>query len=96
MSVGSYFPGRGTLVEEKYLQGKEDGKAEGEAEGRASERAHSVVLVLEHRGIRVPESARERVMGCADLDILARWLDRAFSVSEAEELFESETDGKSD
>ncbi|WP_267958555.1 hypothetical protein [Streptomyces sp. NRRL F-5135] len=43
----------------------------------------------------MPESVHERVMGCADLDILARWLDRAFSVSEAEELFESETDGKS-
>ncbi len=53
------------------------------------------LLVLEHRGVRVPESVHERVMGCADLDILARWLDRAFSVSEAEELFESETDGKS-
>ncbi|MGW1198538.1 hypothetical protein ACWD4B_22265 [Streptomyces sp. NPDC002536] len=87
MGVGSFFPGRGTLVEEKYLEGKADGVAAGLAEGKAEERARLVLRVLEKRGIPVPDAVRERLADCSDLDALDRWLDQAFIVSTAEELF---------
>ncbi|GHF04325.1 hypothetical protein [Streptomyces morookaense] len=87
MGVGSFFPGRGTLVEEKYLEGKADGVAEGLAEGKAEERARLVLRVLERRGISVPDEVRERLADCSDLDVLDRWLDQAFVVSTAEEIF---------
>ncbi|MCC2276076.1 hypothetical protein LKL35_11715 [Streptomyces sp. ET3-23] len=79
MAVGSFFPGRGTLVEEKYL--------EGEAAGKAEERARLVLRVLERRGISVPDEVRERLADCSDLDALDRWIDQAFVVSTAEGLF---------
>ncbi|PGH49148.1 hypothetical protein [Streptomyces sp. Ru87] len=88
MTVGSYFPGRGTLVEEKFLEGKAEGKAEGQAVGQAEERARLVVRVLENRGVSVPPEVRERVAGCADLETLGRWLDLSFTVSEAGGIFE--------
>jgi hypothetical protein len=79
MSAGTYFPGRGTLIEETYLEGK--------AEGRAEERAQLVLRVLDNRGVPIPSETREHIIGCTDLDTLGRLLDRAFTVREADELF---------
>lgn len=76
------FPGRGTLIEETYL--------EGEAEGKAEERAQLVLRVLRNRGMDVSDGTRERVTACADLDVLGRWIDFAFTVGRAEELFAEE------
>ncbi|MFC7219247.1 hypothetical protein ACFQLX_13875 [Streptomyces polyrhachis] len=87
---GTYFPGRGTLIEETYLEGKEDGKAEGKAEGRVSERRRMVLMLLANRDVIVSDEVRERVAGCADLDVLDRWLERAFTVATAQELFAEE------
>jgi hypothetical protein len=39
LMVEIYFPGRGTLIEEKYLEGKAEGRAEGEAKGMAKGKA---------------------------------------------------------
>ncbi|MFJ6799122.1 hypothetical protein [Streptomyces sp. NPDC091268] len=75
----TYFPGRGTLIEETYL--------EGEASGRLEERAQLVLRVLGNRGIGVGDEVRERVVGCGDLDTLGQWLDLAFRVERAEEIF---------
>ncbi|MFD8368172.1 RpnC/YadD family protein [Streptomyces hygroscopicus] len=83
MSVGTYFPGRGTLIEETFLKGKAEGKAEGEAHGRAQ----GVLRVLEKRGIPTLAETRDRITNCTDLDTLDRWFDRAFTVSTADELF---------
>ncbi|MGW2732313.1 hypothetical protein [Streptomyces sp. NPDC001494] len=77
--VATYFPGRGTLFEETYLEGKAEGKAEGEAKG--------VLRVLEVRGIPVSDDARKRITSCTDPDRVADWLDRAATVSRAEDLF---------
>ncbi|MFI9200360.1 hypothetical protein [Streptomyces sp. NPDC053048] len=82
----SYFPGRGTLIEKTFL----DGEAKGRAEGRVEERAQMVLHVLEKRGIPVPDEIRERVTSCTYLDILADWMDRAFVVSKAEDIFNDE------
>ncbi|MDT0453920.1 hypothetical protein [Streptomyces hesseae] len=79
MSPRSYFPGRGTLIEETFLKGK--------AEGRRKERAEGVLRVLEIRGVSVSPKVRERVLACVSLDTLWLWLDRALVVSTAEEIF---------
>ncbi|WP_031477477.1 hypothetical protein [Streptomyces bicolor] len=75
----SYFPGRGTVRETAYLEGKAEGKAEGEAKG--------ILSVLEVRGIPVPDSVRERITTCTDLDRMDAWLERSRTVERAEDLF---------
>ncbi|PSJ27649.1 hypothetical protein B7P34_16495 [Streptosporangium nondiastaticum] len=82
MTIRTYFPGRGTLIEETLLKG--------EAKGRAAASA-MVLRVLAHREILVPEAARERITSCTDLDVLERWMDRALTASTIEELFVEES-----
>ncbi|MFI9755586.1 hypothetical protein [Streptomyces collinus] len=73
--VATYFPGRGTLFEETYLEGKAEGKAE------------SILSVLQKRGIHVPEATRDRITSCTDLDTLTLWFDRSLTATTAEDLF---------
>ncbi|MEU3751789.1 hypothetical protein AB0H17_03325 [Streptomyces olivoreticuli] len=99
MAIRTYFPGRGTLIElalqegeakgraEGRFEGRAEGRVEGVVEGRAWERALLVMRVLRSRNIAIPEELRERIVDCSDLDALGRWLDRAFIVATAEELF---------
>ncbi|MDQ0776767.1 hypothetical protein QF026_005233 [Streptomyces aurantiacus] len=75
MSFVIYFPGRGTVREKAYLEGK--------LENRAS----LVLRVLEKRGIPFPEGTRERITSCADLDTLALWFDHSLTAAAAEDLF---------
>lgn len=98
MAIRTYFPGRGTLIEETLLAGEAKGQAEGLAkgrvegmtEGRLEERKQMVLLVLDKREIAVSDGVRGLVVGSTDLDALERWLERAFTVSAAEELFRGE------
>lgn len=69
------FPGRGTLIEETFI--------EGEARGRAAD----ILRILDRRGIEASEAARERITGCTDLETLGTWFDRALTASNAEEIF---------
>jgi hypothetical protein len=69
------FPGRGTLFEETYLEGKAESKAE------------SILSVLEKRGIPVPEVIRDRITTCTDLDTLTLRFDRSLTATTAEDLF---------
>ncbi|MGW2381477.1 hypothetical protein [Streptomyces sp. NPDC001658] len=75
MSFVSYFPGRGTVRETAYLEGR----AEGEVKG--------ILSVLEVRGIPVSDDVRERIASCADLELLDAWLERSRTVVRAEDLF---------
>ncbi|MFF4487506.1 hypothetical protein ACFY0F_13595 [Streptomyces sp. NPDC001544] len=77
--VATYFPGRGTLFEQTYLEGKAEGEAKGEAK--------AILRFLEARGVSVPEEARDRIADCTDLDLLNRWLDRTPHVKSVDELF---------
>lgn len=86
MAVGTYFPGRGTLVETTFLEGE----AKGEAKGRAEGKAESVLRVLAARGVEVPEATARRVLECTDSETLDRWLDRAVTAAHVEELFTPE------
>ena len=87
MAVITNFPGRGTFIEETYLEGKAEGEAKGEAKGEARGEAKSILRVLKRRGIPVPDEVRQRVSECTDPDTLDRWLDQAVTVSDAEDLF---------
>jgi hypothetical protein len=80
---GTYFPGRGTLIEESYLEGK--------AEGKAEAGAASILRVLERRGIPVPDHIRDRITTCTHLDTLNTWLDQAITISTASDLFTADT-----
>jgi hypothetical protein len=62
-------------------------RAEGREEGRAEAEAASVLRTLKWRGIEVPDAVRERVVSCADPDLLGAWAERAYEVAGAEELF---------
>ncbi|WP_058044445.1 hypothetical protein [Streptomyces roseifaciens] len=83
MTIRTYFPGRGTLVEETLLEGTAKGEAKGKAE--------MVLRVLEHRGVPVSDRDRERIAECTDLGIVQGWADRAFTVASIEELFGEES-----
>jgi hypothetical protein len=88
MAVVSFFPGRGTLFEQRYL--------EGQAEGKAEDRASLILRVLEKRGIPFPESVRERITSCTDLDTLTLWFDRSLTAATADELFSVGSDAPQD
>jgi hypothetical protein len=83
----SYFPGRGTVRETAYLKGMADGEVKGVAKGVAQGEAKGILSVLEVRGIPVPDSVRERITTCTDLDRMDAWLERSRTVERAEDLF---------
>lgn len=79
MAVGTYFPGRGTMIERSFLKGV--------AAGQAEERSRLILSVLEKRDIPTTDDHRARIADCTDLDVLDRWWDRVLTVDSAEELF---------
>ncbi|MFL4906455.1 hypothetical protein ACJ6WF_25540 [Streptomyces sp. MMS24-I2-30] len=95
--VVTFFPGRGTVFEEAYLDGQAKGYAAGVAEGKAAAmaegKAESVLRILEVRGLSVSDDVRERISACTDLARLDDWLDRSGTVERAEELFDGEPRG---
>lgn len=53
-------------------------------------RAEALLLVLEARGIDIPDEIRERITGCDDPGLLRRWLTRAATATAAAEIFDGE------
>jgi hypothetical protein len=68
----------------------EEGREQGRAEAKAEAKAEMVLCVLEWRNVPVPDSVRERVMDCSDLDQLDVWGRRAVHATDAAELFTEE------
>lgn len=62
--------------------------AEGEARGEARGEAKSILTVLDARGITVPTQVRDRILGCADLEQLQKWLRKALEVNFAADLLD--------
>ncbi|WP_214323542.1 hypothetical protein [Nonomuraea sediminis] len=69
-------------------EGRAEGKAEGRAEGRAEEAARMLLLVLEARGLTVPEELRSRITSCTDLAQLESWTSKAANAATIQELFD--------
>jgi hypothetical protein len=76
-------------VREMYTTIADSWFAEGEKKGRADGQARAVLGVLAHRSLFIPEPVRERVLATRDEPDLQRWFSRAFSVTTAEEIFDS-------
>ena len=53
------------------------GRDEGRVEGRAEEAARNLLIVLQARGIAVPDAIRERILAEKDPERLERWLEKA-------------------
>ncbi|MFG2624266.1 hypothetical protein [Streptomyces sp. NPDC048473] len=43
--------------------------------------------ILSKRGVAVSEQVRERIVSCADPDVLSDWFDRSLTAELAEDLF---------
>lgn len=69
---------------------RDEGRTAGRAEGRAQASADAILLVLEQRGIAVPDDVRDRVTGCDAPETLRAWLMRAVTADSAEEIFADE------
>jgi flagellar biosynthesis/type III secretory pathway protein FliH len=72
---------------QSFDRGKAEGEAKGEAKGRAEGEAKALLVILRRRGVAVTSDQQHRILACTDVAILDRWLDRAFSIASAEELF---------
>jgi hypothetical protein len=56
-------------------------------QGQIDAMANDVLLVLDARGIEVPEDMRERITSCTELDQLETWIRRAATLGTARDLF---------
>lgn len=77
------------IAEEIRDEGRAQGRDEGRDEGIAQGQASAILLILEQRGIRVPDAARERITSCGDLGLLRTWLTRSLTAMSAAEIFEA-------
>ncbi|MFD7533142.1 hypothetical protein ACFV8E_37000 [Streptomyces sp. NPDC059849] len=59
-------------------------------EGRAKGQAESILLVLEARGIDLPDETREKITSCDDPQLLRWWLSRAATATTIEEVLTGE------
>jgi hypothetical protein len=71
-------------------QVREEGREQGREQGRTQAKAEMILRILEWRDIPVSDPVRERVGGCAELDQLEVWAQRAVHAAEAAELFVDE------
>lgn len=67
-------------------QGEAQGEARGKAEGKAQGEADAVLVILDARGIDVPEPIRAEIAGCTDLDRLGGWIRQAATAHKIEDL----------
>lgn len=66
----------------------EEIRDEGREQGRAQQGAQDVLLVLEQRGLDIPDGVRTRITECGDPEVLRHWLARAVTAPSAEAVFE--------
>jgi Putative restriction endonuclease len=59
-----------------------------EAHAKAEGIATSILRVLETRGVAVSPDQRQEILGCADLDRLNHWLDKAVLAATADEVLQ--------
>ncbi|MFI6479833.1 hypothetical protein ACIBH1_18000 [Nonomuraea sp. NPDC050663] len=69
-------------------EGMAKGLAKGMAKGVAKGLAQAVLRVLARNEVEVSDEARARIESCTEADVLERWLDQAFEVTTADELFD--------
>ncbi len=72
---------------EGVAQGLAEGVAQGVAQGEVSGQAAALLMVLDARGLAIPDQARTRITGCTDVAELQRWVRRAATADRVEDLF---------
>ncbi|MET9799272.1 hypothetical protein [Streptomyces sp. NPDC006368] len=75
------------ISQEIREEGRAEGREEGRTQGRAESRAEDLLLVLEQRGMDIPDGARERITHCDDAELLRHWLTRAVTAPTLEDVF---------
>lgn len=70
-----------------FSQGPQEGRAERLQEGRAEGLHDALLRVLAARGVPVDGALAARIRACHDIATLERWLERALTVTSAEDLF---------
>jgi hypothetical protein len=83
---GVQYEPQSPLFRKWFHEGKAEGKAEGEARGEAKGRAESILAILAARAIPVPGDVRRRIVACADIETLDRYIARAVVAASAEEV----------
>ncbi|MEU0719358.1 hypothetical protein ABZ498_19580 [Streptomyces lavendulocolor] len=78
---------RETPEQLSYPLADEEIRDEGRAEGPAEGRADALLIVLEQRGVAVPDEARDRITRCGDPEQLRRRLARAVTAASVEDVF---------
>ncbi|WP_257456428.1 RpnC/YadD family protein [Archangium lipolyticum] len=76
------------LIERGIRRGLERGRAEGLAEGRLRGRAESLLRILAARSVHVGDEAQQRILACADVATLDRWLDRALNATHLSDVLD--------
>ena len=77
-----------TVFKNDFLDKLEgEARARGEAEGRARGEALMILQILESRRIAVPDEVRNRVLACADTDVLESWGRKAAVAHSLQEVF---------
>ena len=85
--------GRQTGKEEGRAEGIQVGEQKGRAEGLQEGRAEGIaglrdglLMVLRSRGVAIPAEVEARILACKDIILLSAWLQRAVTLSHAEEI----------
>ena len=78
--------GRAEGVTKGMAQGVAQGVAKGVAQGVAKGKAEALLTIVTHRGLTLTAAQRRRIMGCTDVAMIERWLERALSASSGAEL----------
>lgn len=81
--------GRMAGLSEGRMAGLSEGRLAGLSEGRIMAKVETLLDLLEHRRLFVPEAVRERVRTTADEPVLQRWIRRAATATSLEQVFES-------
>jgi len=63
---------------------------DGWAHGWAEARVHDVLLLLELRGIAIPEGIRRRIRACSSASQLDAWFIRAATATKASEVIDGD------
>ena len=75
------------MLAQRVITWTEEWKEQGVIEGLAKGQARSILMLLETRGVAVPEAMREKITACRDADQLDLWFRRAITAASIEELF---------
>ena len=71
--------------QEGRAEGIQVGEERGKAEGLAGLR-DGILMVLRSRGVSIPAEVEGRIRACKDIAVLSAWLQRAVTLSHAEEV----------